>query len=110
MNEFEEKLNAILSDPGEMEKISRLAAQLMGGAGPDSAPAPQDSSGDGALLGRLAGLMGGAGAKDKTALLQALSPYLRPERQAKLKKALNIARMARLARLTLEEYGGGSDV
>ena len=109
MNEFEEKLNAILSDPGEMEKISRLAAQLMGGGAPESEPA-QDSSGDGALLGRLAGLMNGAGGKDKTALLRALSPFLRPERQAKLKKALNIARMARLARLTLEEYGGGSDV
>lgn len=109
MSEFEEKLNAILSDPGEMEKISRLAAQFMGGEASDSAPA-QDSPVDGALLGRLAGLMGGAGGKDKTALLQALSPYLRPERQAKLKKALNIARMARLARLTLEEYGGDSDV
>ena len=109
MNEFEEKLNAILSDPGEMEKISRLASQLMGGDAQDSAPA-RDSADEGALLGRLAGLMNSAGAKDKTALLQALSPYLRPERQAKLKKALNIARMARLARLTLEEYGGGSDV
>lgn len=109
MNEFEEKLNAILSDPGEMEKISRLAAQLMGGGAPDSAQS-QTGDQDGALLGRLAGLMGGAGARDKTALLQALSPYLRPERQAKLKKALNIARVARLARLTLEEYGGGSDV
>ena len=109
MNEFEEKLNAILSDPGEMEKISRLAAQLMGGGAPEPTPA-QDSAGDSALFQRLAGLMGGAGVKDKTALLQALSPYLRPERQAKLKKALNIARVARLARLTLEEYGGGSDV
>lgn len=109
MNEFEEKLNAILSDPGEMEKISRLAAQFMGGETPEQA-ASQSSSPDGAMLGRLAGLMGGAGGKDKTALLQALTPYLRPERQAKLKKALNIARMARLARLTLEEYGGGSDV
>ena len=109
MNEFEEKLNAILSNPEEMETLTRLAAQLMGGGAPESAPA-RDDPGDGALLQRLAGLMGGGGAKDKTALLQALSPYLRPERQAKLKKALNIARVARLARLTLEEYGGGSDV
>ena len=109
MNEFEEKLNAILSDPGEMEKISRLAAQLMGGGAPENEQ-PQTGSDNGALFQRLAGLMGGAGAGDKTALLQALSPYLRPERQAKLKKALNIARVARLARLTLEEYGGGSDV
>ena len=109
MNEFEEKLNAILSDPGEMEKIGRLAAQLMGGETPEGDP-PQANAADGALLGKLAGLMGAGGAGDKTALLRALSPYLRPERQAKLKKALNIARMARLARLTLEEYGGGSDV
>ena len=110
MNEFEEKLNAILSDPGEMEKIGRLAAQLMGGEPSEGETAPRDSADDGALLRRLTGLMQGAGAGDKTALLRALSPYLRPERQTKLQKALNIARMARLARLTLEEYGGGSDV
>ena len=109
MNEFEEKLNAILSNPEEMEKISRLAAQLMGGGAQESEQ-PQTGAEDSVLFQRLAGLMNGAGDKDNTALLQALSPYLRPERQAKLKKALNIARMARLARLTLEEYGGGTDV
>ena len=43
---------------------------------------------------------------DKTPLLQALSPYLRPERRAKLQKAMRMAKMARLARAALNEYGG----
>lgn len=115
MNELEEKLNAILSDPGEMEKLSRLAAQLMGGESQEQSQPQAQAQGlgsgpEGAMLGKLAALMGGGDGKDKSALLQALAPYLKPERQAKLKKALRVARMARLARLTLEEYGGGSDV
>lgn len=113
MNELEEKLGAILSDPGEMEKLSRLAAQLMGGESQEQSQPQAQAQGlgpEGAMLGKLAALMGGGDGKDKSALLQALAPYLKPERQAKLKKALRVARMARLARLTLEEYGGGSDV
>ena len=102
MNEFEEKLNAILGDPAEMERITRLASELMGG-GKDDAPS---ADGDGELLGKLAKLMGSAGGNDKTALLQALSPYLKPERRTRLQKALRMARMARLARTALEESGG----
>ena len=32
MSEFEDKINAILGNPAEMEKITKLAAQLMAGA------------------------------------------------------------------------------
>ena len=76
MSEFEDKLHAILSDPAEMERISRLASELMGG-GTDG-PAAADESGDGTLLHRLGALLGGAGGGDKEALVRALAPYLRP--------------------------------
>lgn len=116
MNEFEEKLNAILGDPAEMERIARLASELMGGgdfSGTASAAPPAQTGSavppvpDGELLRRLTRLLGsGSAGADKTPLLQALAPYLKPERQAKLQKALRMAKMAKLARAALEDYGG----
>lgn len=110
MNEFEETLNAILSDPEEMERISRLAAELLGGTGPPGAEAPADETawpGMGMLTKLLGGMNGGG---DKTALLEALAPYLRPERKERLQKALRFARMARLATSAMSEFGGGRGV
>lgn len=105
MSEFEDKLHAILSDPAEMERISRLAAELMGG-GAAPPPGPEEDR-DNALLRRLSGLLGGAGSGDKTALLNALAPYLRPERREKLRRALQLAGMLRIAGSALREEGEG---
>lgn len=110
MSEFEDKLNAILNDPGEMERITRLASELMGGGASENSAAPETPTPDGELLGRITRLLGSTGGGDKTALLRALSPYLRPERQARLQKALRLARMARLAGTALAEDGGGQNV
>ena len=102
MNELEQKLNGILSDPQEMEKISRLAAQLMGGSGESGDESP--SGGGFPDLKGLSGLLGQGGGK--AALVQALCPYLSPERQAKLQKALRLAEAARIAGIALDAYGG----
>ena len=40
MSEFDEKLNALLSDPGSMAKIMELAQSLGGPAGSGQAPPP----------------------------------------------------------------------
>ena len=101
MSEFEEKLHAILSDPAEMERIGRLASELMGGE--PAAAQGADAGEDNALLRRLAGLAGGAGNDGKAALLGALSPYLHPERQARLRRALRLAGMLRLAGAAMRE-------
>ena len=102
MNEFEQKLNGILSDPQEMEKISRLAAQIMGGSGEENEAQPPDGG-----LPDLKGLLGGLGqSSEKAALVRALSPYLSPARQAKLQKALRLAEAAHIAGVALEAYGG----
>ena len=102
MSEFEDKLHAILSDPAEMERISRLAAELIGGGA-----APQESGADSAVLRRLGGLLGGVGGGDKAELLNALSPYLRPERLDRLRRALRLAGVLRLAGTALREEGEG---
>ena len=41
------------------------------------------------------------------ALIQALRPFLREERQAKLDKAVRIAKLSRVARVALRSLGGG---
>ena len=103
MNEFEQKLNSILSDPQEMEKISRLAAQIMGGSGDAGEFRPPADGG----LPDLKGLLNSLGQSgDKAALVRALCPFLHPERQAKLQKALRLAEAARLAGVALDAYGG----
>ena len=102
MNEFEQKLNSILSNPEEMEKISRLAAQIMGNSGENSTDPP---SGGG--FPDLKGLLGNLGQNgDKAALVRALCPYLSPARQSKLQKALRLAEAARIAGVALDAYGG----
>lgn len=115
MSEFEDKLNSILSNPEELEKITRMAAQLMGGGehgaadgpSPDAACAAGVPDFDPGMIGRIGKLLGGMERKnDRGALIGALLPYLRPERQAKLQKAMRMAKMARLAGRAMREYGG----
>lgn len=144
MSEFDDKLNALLSDPGSMAKIMELAQSLSGGpppknggqappASPGAPPlggAPPGNggfpSGDGgnplsSLLGGLdpsmlakllplAQELGGAQTGQAAALLFALRPYLKPERQANVPRALQLARLLRLGKRFLRDREGGSFV
>ena len=97
MDELEDMLGKILSSPGEMEKLSKMASELFVGGGPEKSPT-QDISGI------LSSLMGGGGG-DKAALVSALGPYLKPERKRKLEKALKISRLAGVAELAMRGMG-----
>lgn len=103
MSEMEDMLGKILSDPDEMAKISRLASSLFGGEGEDKKP----ESDMGSVFGALMGKAGGGG--DKAALVEALGPYLKPERRRKLEKALKISRIAGIAGIALNEWGEGDE-
>lgn len=121
MGELEDKLNSILSSPAEMEKILGLAKELSGSLGggeeKKAPPPPQKESFD--LLGGLGDMdprffkvlgriMGeSAGEHDKSALISAMKPYVRAERRETLDRALKIAKLARIARVALAEFGGG---
>ena len=107
MSEFEDKLHAILSDPEEMERISRLAAGLMGGGAANSGEAPD---GAGALLGRLGAMLGASAGGEKAQLLNGLSPYLRADRRARLSRALTVAGVLAAAGAALREEGKPPDV
>ena len=135
---LEEQLNSILSSPEAMEQIMSLANSLSGKAeaapsgdtadGGDSPPAvqPPDLSALSALLGGEGSPLAGLdpkwmetlsvlmqeynrGTDDRAALLLALKPFLREERQAKMDRAVQLARLSRVIRASfrLFQEGGG---
>lgn len=107
MNEFEDKLNALLNDPGQMERFASFAKSVMGGsAPPDTAPEAPDI--DMGMIKRVSALLSGAEAKsskDKR-LLEAMRPYLSEKRRGKMDRAMKIARLASIASIAAEELGG----
>ena len=130
MSEFEEKLNAFLSNPDAMSQVMNLAQSLNlgGGEGQEAAPGGGDApppqggvnlSGLGDLLGGidpkllqrllpLAGeLAGGGGDDERMQLLYALRPFLKPERRDKVERAARTARLIRVGKKLLADLGDG---
>lgn len=133
MAEFEDKLNSILGNQAAMNQIMALARSLSGEqqAGEDS-PAPEGpevpayvpaeeeaappASDLSALMGQIDPKMIQIGmdvirqvqsTEDRNAaLLNALRPFLKEDRQARLDRALRIARTAKLVRAALGALGG----
>ena len=130
MSEFEEKLNAFLSNPDAMAQVMNLAQSLnLGGegggaqdgeAGPP--PPPPDSGGgvnlaglgdllggiDPKLLQRLLPLVGeltGGGDDQRMQLLYALRPFLKPERRDKVERAARTARLIHVGKKLLAGMG-----
>lgn len=114
MNDFEDKLGTILNDPQAMSKIMALAQSLGGGSAEqpcEPQPSPASESGDeempwpdANLLKVVSTLMGQYNRNDerKIALLNALRPYVKEKRFAKLDKAVQIARLSSTVRTALE--------
>lgn len=136
MAEFDDKLNSILSNPDAMAQIMQLAQSI---GGTDASPvqqsqqtqqpqqaqqaSPAGRSGD--LLSSLAGgldsklllrlmpliqELGGQRDSNAKQLLYALRPYLKPERQEKVERALQLARLFHLGKKFLSEWEGWRDV
>ena len=108
MSEFEDKLNELLNDPGQMERIAGIAKSLMGGeAPPEAAP---DTGLDEGFIKKISGLMKSSEAKtsnDKK-LLEAMRPYPSEKRRSKMDKAMKIAKLASIASIAAQ-FGGDDD-
>ncbi len=107
MDDLEGQIRQVLNDPAQMAQIMGMAQSLMGGGGsekPQESPPPAPS--DGGLLGKLGSLMGKPSGGSQQALLQAMRPYLSEKRQRKIDRAIQITRMAHLAKLAMEGLGG----
>ena len=128
MSEFDEKLNALLSDPDRMAQIMQMAQSLSGAAAPppptppptrpETKPTPPVGTDilssltggiDPQLLTRLLPLIrelgsdSGSGAR---ALLYALRPYLKQERQERVERALQLAKLLHIGRKVLTNLEG----
>lgn len=148
MAEFDDKLNALLSDPNSMAQIMQLAQSLGAGGGgsappqsptpqggfgsppqgnappqggfgfpPQESPSPQGGNPLSSLLGSIdpktiARLMplvqelGSARNSNNQALLYALRPYLKTERQDKIERALQLARLIHIGKKFLAGWEG----
>ncbi len=132
MAEFDDKLNSILSNPEAMSQIMQLAQSLGGGGGapgpqpggpppPAQQPAPPPMGGGGDLLSSLTGgldprlisrllpliqELGGQRDSNARNLLYALRPYLRSDRQEKIERALQLARLFHLGKKFLSGWEG----
>lgn len=126
MDDLNDKITRLLSDPNSMAKIQGMMAALGGGDTPapsetpptpppppvaapqPSAPAPSlslDGLPDLSMLSKLAPLMGAFSKEDDdTRLLQALRPYLHGEREQKLDDTMKMLRLTKLLPL-LQEQG-----
>ena len=129
MSDFEEKLNAILSDPNAMAQVMQLAQSLNLDGPPAGAeaseqreegPSPGEGNplpGIGDLLGqidpqmiqRFLPLLGelkvGEEQDRRLQLLNALRPFLKPERQEKVERAVKAARLIHLGKKFLSAMG-----
>ena len=124
--DFEEKLNAILSSPESMQQVAQLAQMLsQQNDAPSGAEAAEEAAPSGAPdLASLSSLLGGidmatvsrflpllqemnSGRNDeRTQLLYALKPFLKPERQEKIDTALRLARLLRAGKVFFKGFGG----
>lgn len=121
MSELDEKLNALLSDPGSMAQIMQLAQQLSGSMGGDSAqpaaasaaapppPPPSPLGGiDPQTIARYLPLLQELtrDTSQTTQLLYALRPFLKDGKQDKVERAARLARLITIGKRFLTEGGG----
>lgn len=123
MGEFEDKINNILSSPEDLEKIMSIAKSFSSG---QDSKAQEDSPNPG--LGALGGLdLGSLDPKmlqmmgtmmreyssssdsKNLALISAMKPYLKQDRHEKVDKAIQLAKMAKIARVAFSNKDGGKD-
>ena len=108
MDNMEEKLGAILSNPEMMQQIMSLAQSLGNGTPQQAEQVPKADTAipDLSMIQKLSSLAGSSGIdQNQKQLLQALSPYLSTDRVSKLENAMRAARMARLASAFLDSGG-----
>ena len=138
MEDLEKKISELLSSPDSMAQLMAMARALSGGedttpGDPEqAAPAAEAASAmgpappkpehteagnfdlpDPQTMAKLMGIMRRMSApqdKKKTALLNALRPYLSAQRQQKLDRALKMIQMTEAAKLALGEFQGGDSL
>lgn len=104
MENLEEKLNAMLSNPQMMQQVMAMAQNLGLGTPPAPEPPPQPTQAspmqgiDLSMLQKFSGMAQNSVIdQNQSNLLHALSPYLTGDRIGRLEKAMRAAKMAKFA-------------
>ena len=129
MSELEDKLNAILSNPEAMSQMMGLARSLSGSgafgeqrnsgektqtthtannSSPTGGIGDLFSQIDPAMIQRLLPLLselGGSANDERTQLLYALRPFLKPERRDKVERAVKAAKLIHIGKKFLTSMG-----
>ena len=106
MEDLESKLGAILGNPQMMQQIMSLAQTMK--TEPDAQPPPVETAPeiDFAMVQKITSLIGKTGIDNhQRTLLQALAPYLSPQRLHKLEKAMRAAKLAGMASVFFSNAG-----
>lgn len=126
MNNIEDMINGVLSNPEQMKKVMELAGTLFGEEkantqepAEEGSPPAVDMSSLGGLMSGLSNLPGGLASaagkllggsakasKDKTQLLEAMKPWLSEKRRSKLDMAMKAAKVMRAAGSVFISKGG----
>ena len=104
---LEEKLSQILNNPDSMAQIMSMAQSF--GFQPEAEPSPPSSNLlDEEMMRSMMQLFRQVQQNDgrQEALLRALKPYLAPDRQEKLDRAVQLARLSHIAGFALGKPGG----
>lgn len=112
MDDLQSKMNALLSDPETMQKLSAMAQSLGLGGTQNSTPQPPPKQDaplpdiDLSMVQKISSLAGRSNVdKNQQSLLRALGPYLSRERIGKLERAMRAAKMAQMASSFLGSSG-----
>ncbi len=128
MSEFEDKLNAILSNPEAMAQVMGLAQSLGSSGAFDPSSQPQEKSApsttqttspgggigdlfsqiDPKMIERMLPLLGelnSSSSDERMQLLYALRPFLRPERRDKVERAAKAAKLIHIGKKFLTSMG-----
>jgi len=107
MDDLEAQLQQLLQDPEQMKTIRSLAESLGISPPSEEGAQQQEAKSEGnpfAMLQSVAKNPSNHQRSSKSeALLQAIKPFLRPERQQKLERAIQLARLSRVAGTFLQD-------
>lgn len=110
MDNLEQRLNSILSDPESLSTLSQLAESFLAGGdeNQDKADEHKDDSNSGseidiAAFARLSGILGNlSDDNEESRLLLALKPYLKDKRKEKVDETVKLMKLIKLAPLLKE--------
>lgn len=109
MNDLEQKLNEVISNPQMMQQLMAIA-QSLGNNDPQqpaaaATPVSASIEPDLGMIQKVAGMASSTSVDpNQRALLRALSPYISRDRVGKLEKAMRAAKMAAFASSLLQSH------